>query len=258
MIVKDEHGIVCQHPDMDGGDSISRQGILALSEDAAWNSLCQFKSGGKLVRHPYQAKWNDPKLMSRDQLVCAVVAQPFSKPTISYAKSWFINKDFLDPAVKLYLYKSGFAKPPAWLKLLGTVWMFLALIWNTKIKPKDEMNQFTCMCIVMGQWWCNKLISWHPHIEKTILNYWSGWRDQHELGVILVKELFSVAKKIQPSSDDYALLHFYKTDRENVLEQMSICMAELKKSLPADDYNKLQDKLSDVADGFAKKYKEVL
>ena len=72
MICRDEHGIIVQQPEMDGGDSAFTTGIMAFSDSVADMFLShKFIVGGQLVRHPYQttntgtAPHNDPKSVSR-------------------------------------------------------------------------------------------------------------------------------------------------------------------------------------------------
>lgn len=190
MIIRDKYGIIVQQPSMDGGDSAARMGIYALAANV---DLSLFKDPvtGLLIRHPHQEGWDNPKRTSRDQLVqfcvsCDVVTMKIAS---WYCQKWFINKDFLSPAVKLYLYKRAEIKPPALLKILGYAEMMLSLVWNTKIKPNEEMNPFTCMCIVYGQWHSEMFLKMHPDLKNNIMKYWSGWRDQPEIGQALALAL---------------------------------------------------------------------
>lgn len=198
MLARDTHGIIVQHPSMDGGDSAARTGIAALKLEADVLNLERFMTkSGLLIRHPKQADWNDPKKTSRDQLVQFCVSDNKVTALVAnkYKDRWFINKDFLDPSVKLYLYACAKVAPPFWLNTIGCMWLFLSFIWNTEIKRWDEKNQFACMCIRFGPQWCHMLIRQHPNISKAIMDYWSGWRDQKELGYILLETLKAQAVK---------------------------------------------------------------
>lgn len=199
MIKRDEHGIICQHslddPDyMDGGDSLRTTGIMALcgsQEDKAL--LPKFRTLKGHVRHPYQTLWAEPSFTSRDQVVCGIASSPTD--AAFYVGKWKVNKDILDPGVRHYIRKcAGMELYWPW-GLLGKSWLFLSLVWNTKIDPDAEMNQFACICIVMGPWWCDKLMTWHPDIFGNINSYWQGWRNQSEIGRALVSKLFSEATK---------------------------------------------------------------
>lgn len=193
MIVRDEHGIICQgdanDPSYkDGGDSASRTGIMSLNSLLDSSLLPLFiTETNELVRHPTQKKWNDPKETSRDQLVAYFVSIRNSAVAHKYAKQWFINKDFLSPIVKLHFYKASGFSAPIWLKVLGKIEMALAMYWNTKIKPDEEMNQFTCVCIRLG--YARELFVKHPNLVKNIREYFSGWRDQREIGEALISEV---------------------------------------------------------------------
>jgi hypothetical protein len=198
MIVRDHLGIICQHSHdnpafMDGGDSAARTGIMALDGAPDSTLLYAFVDEfNKLVRHPEQPNWNDHRNTSRDQLVQYSVSMAWSPMIKKYADGWFINKDFLSPLVRFYLYKCSGYKAPKWIELLAKIEMFFSLIWNTKIKPNDEMNQFACVCIKLG--YAKELIEMHPNIFKNIREYWGGWRDQIEVGEVLIKSLLYKAK----------------------------------------------------------------
>lgn len=208
MIKRDKYGIICQHhkdsPDdgyLDGGDSCARTGIMGFfsSDDIKIHRLflVPLTVNGdtifQLVRHPYQDEWNKPESTSRDNVVQYFACKYMSMDAFTYANKWFINKDFLDPAVKLYLYKSSPKPAPWWLEKLGILVMWASMYFNTCVKPDEEMNQFTCMCIKYGPEWSARLLSWHPDIEKNIRDYWGGWRDQPEVGEALIKKLKQTA-----------------------------------------------------------------
>lgn len=204
MIKRDQYGIICQHSKddpnyMDGGDSLRATGIMALcGSERDTNLLIKFyfsSISGLLVRHPFQNNWNEFYKTSRDQVVCAVASGDLSRACFAYLKRGKVNQDVLDPSVRYYLYKcAGCSEAtPRLIKILGKLFLFLSLVWNTKIKPDEEMNQFACICIVMGKFWSRKLYDWHPDVEKNIRDYWSGWRDQAEIGEALIAKLKSVA-----------------------------------------------------------------
>lgn len=195
MITRDEHGIIVQHPTMDGGDSLSRTGIMALCGSEIDTEKLPFfeQKGAVLVRHPYQTEWAEPSFTSRDQVVCAASSGILKVPAWNYARKGKVNKDFLTPSVRFYLYKASGTKAPLWIRALGKLNLFIDLIWNTKIKPNAEMNQFACICIVMGPWWADKLCSWHPDIIGNIMGYWNSWRGQPEIAEALIRKLHETA-----------------------------------------------------------------
>lgn len=212
MIKRDQYGIIVQHnadyPDQaDGGDSAARTGIMALcGSKQDQNLLYEFVVADRLIRHPMQTQWCTSDKTSRDQLVqWAAGVWQYKKEhstfmdfaLISYARSWTINKDVLTPDVRLYLYKCVHIDAPFWLKLIGYPWLFLSLIWSTKVTPNAEQNKMFCVCAVMGNWWLEKLYKWHPRLSGNLYSYWCGypWRDQDEVYKMMTSYLH---KRLHP------------------------------------------------------------
>lgn len=200
MIYRDSYGFIVQHSkdDMnyaDGGDSCNRDGIMATSgnEQSQFNLPRYIIDGRFVVRHPLQDLWDSPAQISRDAIVAFFSSQsPNLKvraAALFYASSWFCNKDFLSPSVRLYLYKCAGVKAPPLIRFLGPIFLFFDVLWSTKIEPEHELNQIACICLVMGQKWIDRLISWHPNFEENLLGYWSGWRDQKEIGEAFYTEI---------------------------------------------------------------------
>jgi hypothetical protein len=208
VIKRDEFGIIVQHnldhpEQMDGGDSASRTGIMAMCGSIQdWDLLSKFlvetdvKKWPYLVRHPEQKKWNDPKETSRDQLICWAAGGGsrgfylFAIQTlIAYAESWTINKDVLLPHVRFALYKAARYPAPLWIRLLAKPMMTAHLIWATKINPDDEQNQNVCLCSIYGDEWLKRLRDWHPNLYGNLIRYWAGkpWRDQKEISEAMIK-----------------------------------------------------------------------
>lgn len=236
MIKRDEHGIIVQHnlnyPDqMDGGDSASRTGIMAMcgsKDDAILLSKFAYGFGGQLVRHPFQTSngrtgedfrnWADPKETSRDQLICWAAGvnvwtpivniknNPFGSETWkyisiatikTYAEMNFINKDFLPPHVRCALYIVAFQKPPLWIRLIAEPMMLLHLAWSAKFASDEEQNQTVCLCSIYGDEWVKRLYDWHPNLYKNLMTYWDGkpWRDQKEISEAMIKFIESKVRK---------------------------------------------------------------
>lgn len=204
MIQRDEHGIICQFQQdsdgstrLDGGDSLSRESMMAISgseEDIKLLPLF-ITSDGLLCRHPYQTQWAGSHLSSRDQIVCALMTGQFPEQAKYYVETGRVNKDFLDWGVRWAICEVyGFEKPFL-VKHLGPTNLKLSMFWNTKIDPDHEQNQFVCICIVMGPWWAKKLIDWHPNIEANIMGYWDSWRGQREIADALIRKLHEVASQ---------------------------------------------------------------
>lgn len=190
MIQRDIYGIIVQQPSMDGGDSDNRAGLMCLAGSIADSlNLHLFLTGdNRVVRHPFQSQWNDPTLTSRDQIMAyfAPAASVQSASAATYAKMWFVNKDFLDPMDRLYLYKTANVKPPFWLPLLAYPILVLSLLYNCYISPNNEMNQFVAITNRYGLFWLKLFNKLHPDLKQNISNYWAGpptnFRDQKEIG----------------------------------------------------------------------------
>ena len=197
---RDKFGIIIQEGPgyEDAGDSAFSTGMMAFAnskEDAFL--LTQFiDSDGNVVRHPFDSKWSDHKLTSRDQIIAffaGMLSPHIRNPGISYdilkssclkyAKGWKVNSDVLSFNHKLYLYKLSGQKAPLWLYPMGYLNQALNLLWDCFIKPSHEMNQSVCMNAVYGDGWLRTLNSWHPGLKKNIFDYYGGWRNKNDMGI---------------------------------------------------------------------------
>lgn len=206
MIVRDNNGIICQHykddTPIDGGDSASRTGIMATCGSERDMSLLKwffvfsdkFKYA-EIVRHPFQEKWNNPKLTSRDQLVCFASGcyYCFDLTSTMWIKSilrkykFNINSDILAPDVKLHLHLCARSMP--WWAPIGYAYLRLAILWACFVRPDDELNQILCQCLVAGRQYVRMLTKLHPDWKKNVMDYWGGWRDQKEIGEALIEKV---------------------------------------------------------------------
>lgn len=194
---RDEHGIIIQEGDyesLSGGDSAFTTGIMAFAGSKHDKELMPlFIINGKLVRHPYQETWNKPELTSRDQVIAFFASRNFNplvhEACLNYAKSWWVNKDILMPADKLYLYKCAGSRPPLWLYPLAYVNQYLALLWDCFIKPDHEMNQSICKNTIFGKWFIETLYLYHPDVFRNVRQYYSGWRNKEEIGGLLILKI---------------------------------------------------------------------
>ena len=208
---RDKYGIIIQTATEDvnyedGGDSAFSTGLMAFSgspQDAML--MHEFIVKGKLVRHPYQPKWDDPKETSRDQVLAFFAGlcggQSLGperylvvESCLFYAKSWFVNKDILLFANKFYLYKCAGVTPPMWLYPLAYLHQALDLLWDCYIRPDEEMNQSICMNVVFGQRWISAMYRRHPNLLGNITKYFSGWRDKASIGIMLSSKVSIEAK----------------------------------------------------------------
>jgi hypothetical protein len=202
---RDRHSIIIQHnyqqPDdetqWDGGDSISRTGIMAMcgSERDQLNMVSQFwKSNGEIVRHPYQPVWNEYKEMSRDQLVCAVAGMYSKQAETVRKRHWLmINKDLLAPDVKLHLALCANHWSKYLWGILGFPWLILSILWSCYVTPNHELNQILCQCVKAGKPFLWLLCKLHPNWKKNVMEYWGVekhmhgfWRDQEEIADTMI------------------------------------------------------------------------
>jgi hypothetical protein len=197
MIVRDSYGLIIQHRKddpsyQDGGDTAARTGIMSMcGSQIDSDNMLLFKN---MVRHPYQDEWSDESKSSRDQLIQFCAGENCQSIAEKYKSKWFINKDFLDPAVRLYLHKRSGKKVPFHIKLFGFPFMLATLFWSTKIRPNEEINQALCMMIRMGPWWTRMFLAMHPGVFLNLREYWGKWRDQGEIGAHLWAKCFKELK----------------------------------------------------------------
>lgn len=220
-IVRDENGIIMQHdiymPENrpDGGDSAARTGIMALCgspEDR--QVIFMFEQVGLGMRHPYQVPWNNVWNFTRDQLTCLAAglkaaalvtpssacqrlykshkdrgwrAQNREKDVVGSVKSWPDGPDWLAPDIRLHLRLC--ADIPSKWYLIGWAFLWLSLIYNTKIKPNAEQNQFICQVIIAGPKWVKRYKRMHKSWRENLQSYWNGWRDQKEISEAMINKL---------------------------------------------------------------------
>lgn len=197
MIRRDGHSIICQHDiysttgAMDAGDSASRTGIMALCGSKL--DIIQLREFivmyNELVRHPYDKKWSDPRLTSRDQLVMYSAGlyknYPMLASRLQRKHKLKINKDIVTPDVQNHLRRCANMRPT----VLGNLWLIASIIWGCKIAPREEQNQLICMVVVAGGWFKKLYLRLHPNIDENMRKYWGGWRDQPEIGAALLQKL---------------------------------------------------------------------
>lgn len=201
MIFRDSYGLIVQ-PDYnwesywaftDAGDSASRTGIMALCGSEQDIFLLPKFCIPKFIRHPYDEKWSDPNLMSRDQLICLMAGfGDQSNADIPYFKYefWMMNKDILTPSHWGHLNRCA-GIPISWLfRQISDINLLADIFWSTKIRPWSEQNQIICMCLVRGKWWVELYKKWHPDYRKALTDYWAiDWRRQGEIAELLIAKL---------------------------------------------------------------------
>lgn len=215
MIKRDQYGIIVQHrPNdltyMDGGDSARAVGMMAMSGSAQDKFLINhFETfAGLLCRHPYQDIYKNTNNFTRDQLLQAMagineanhvdlakrifwshVKRGFlcqNTHTIEDVKKSWWDRDILTPSHIGTLLKPAKIYWLYWMLPLCWAWLVLDVAWSTNVKPNDESNQIIAMCSVAGDWALKLYCANHPNWKKPIIEYWSRWRDQKEIGDAIV------------------------------------------------------------------------
>lgn len=208
MIKRDEYGIIVQHdPNVpeyaDGGDSAARVGIMVAfgsSRDRIvlnWWQVMPNSGIYDCVRHPVQEQWSNPKQFSRDQFVpfLAGLSTKIAPHILdAFSGSW-VNKDFLLPDVQLHRALCLKAKVGMLLKISGYSFLWLSILWACYIKPKHELNQLACQCLIAGPKWLRMLYVLHPNYDQNFRDYYSGWRDQSEISTFIILRTQQIIKE---------------------------------------------------------------
>lgn len=101
-------------------------------------------------------------------------------------KQWW-DRDPLSPSHITALILAAEMKWFYWFVPVGWVWSLGDLWWNTKKRPWEEQNQFIAMASILGGWLLTAYTVMHPDWEKAVRKYWSGWRDQAEIGEAIIR-----------------------------------------------------------------------
>jgi hypothetical protein len=211
MIVRDEAGIIIQHPldKNSGGDSARSCGMMAISYSAKDLGLMwKFEKpqlSGKLSRHPLHYP-NDS--FTRDQLLPTIAGIHASgdlklarRVFWSHAKRGFFCQNYMEQFPDKHGFrrnKGFFGRDPLspshighlilcaelyWLYpfvfLFGLPWLICETVYHAKCTPRGEPNQLISMLKTYDLVWL--WVYLHPNWRTCIRDYWSGWRDQKEI-----------------------------------------------------------------------------
>ncbi|MBC7371257.1 MAG: hypothetical protein H7326_06820 [Bdellovibrionaceae bacterium] len=222
MLLRDQKGYLLDNHAGDGGDSANRAGLSELFGLAA-EPLADYEIGltGKLVRHPSQFPWNNPKNFTRDQLIpfAAGLWQShqtalarrifwsrarrlfFSQSTerdIPGSKKFpwphqFINDggqletrrfDFADPLMPdaiWHLILCARLKPLYWFGLIGAPWLFLSVVGHCLLSKSDDEGQIIAQAVVGGRGFIKLYKKLKPDWQDSLERYWCGWRNMPEM-----------------------------------------------------------------------------
>lgn len=211
MIVRDEFGIIMQHPldKNSGGDSARACGIMALcGSQQDLGVMWKFEKpllSGYLSRHPVHYQTDN---FTRDQLLCTIAGihsagqiKLAKRVFWSHAKRLFFCQNYREQfpdKTGLRRNKGFFGRDPLafshighlilcaeifWLYpfvfLLGLPWLICETIYHAKCTPRAEPNQLISMLKKYDMIWL--WVYLHPNWRTCVLNYWTGWRDQKEI-----------------------------------------------------------------------------
>lgn len=235
MIHRDHLGIIVQHdiynPEHpgDGGDSCNRTAFMSIGgsekdTNLLWSFIRFYRGSMVIVRHPSQVPWDNPLNATRDQLVpfmaalklqgsdLAIIAnrallkaarrrkwkaQNIEADHPGTKKKWPNGADYLDPGVRYFMHLCANEPMTRLQKILGIIFIYLSIFWSSKIKPDSEQNQLISMLLVLPVKYLRLYMRLNHVWEQNVFKYWSGWRDQAEISVMLVK---AVKKKLDSKS----------------------------------------------------------
>jgi hypothetical protein len=133
------------------------------------------------VRHPEETRYD----FSRDQAICLVAG--FYKKDMKHlvnTKS-ITGKDFLSPSVRGHILRCQ-GKEANWFQNL---WLRADILFHAKATPISEPNQLICMMMVAGPEYVRLWKRFNPKWEKSVRDYWCGWRCEPELHTKIISTL---------------------------------------------------------------------
>ena len=209
MIVRDNLGFIIQHPRgyLEGGDSSRSTGLMSMSGSEIDSLLLpDLEKDGLLTRHP---EYN-PNSFTRDQLLPVIAGLYVSSQTSvakrvfwSHAKRGFFcqnshdiygnkkgpfQRDILNPAhigalaIAARIYPLYLLAPIAW------VFLFFDIVWHS-VYSYREQNQIISLVRVYGKFWTKLYTKINKKWVGGTNSYWSGWRDQKEIGEKIVESI---------------------------------------------------------------------
>lgn len=130
------------------------------------------------VRHPLEIKYD----FSRDQAVCLMAGLYFAGKYSLVDKDYVTGKDFFSPSVMGHVARCQ-NKKASWFQNL---WLKIDILYNALFAPLSESNQLICMLMVAGPEYMKLWTSMNKEWERSITDYWCGWRNEPELARIMI------------------------------------------------------------------------
>jgi hypothetical protein len=104
-------------------------------------------------------------------------------------KPWYRGRDLFHPGHIGFMIQAS--KSYLLYPFLPLCWGFLLLeiLIHTMITPQRESNQLICMLSVSGKFFLKLFCALSPDWQTPLAEYWSGWRDQAEIGELLIQHI---------------------------------------------------------------------
>ena len=166
-------------------DSARLAGLLLTVKYPADINLRNYViANGKYVRHPREYIYT----FSRDQAICLLSGLHAAGLSSLVDPNYGTEGDIVNPGVR------GHFKRCAGLKAnwFQNLWLKTELLIHAYITPTEEPNQMLCMAITAGPEYVKLWKKHNRQWEKSILDYWTGWRDEHQLALHLIEYVESV------------------------------------------------------------------
>jgi len=208
MII-DSYGFPKDNGASDWGDSPRLAAMMALVQHKDQIDLSMYVKQGVVYRHPFEECTNNPRNVTRDQLLplCVGLAaqgkrhvvEEIIKNSLKFgiflpnSEHWCQGsvkaipdfRDILSPSAILAIRLSSLTKPSKLLLLFGNLWIILDIIFASFCK-KCETNQLIASIFAIN----NNLFKFFQFINHNyvyqIENYWCFWRDEKDLANKLI------------------------------------------------------------------------
>jgi hypothetical protein len=193
----------------DWQDSSRLAGMMVIASHPKSPDCSRYIVNGNPVRCPIDEKANNPRQFSRDQMICLAAGlslQGRKDLCLNMLKKAEKNKfrapnDMNDDGTIKFL--GGDPMSPSAVNhlrmcagLSGSWWglRFLKLdIWyNCNYTPTREPNQLITMCVIAGPEYVREYKNSNPLWKESLIEYWSKWRNEPELALMLNEKLNGV------------------------------------------------------------------
>lgn len=214
-MIFDELGLPKDNGASDWADSSRLAGLMAvvLPNDPATPDLRSYFIGDKAVRHPTKTVYpeNEPRCMSRDQLVC-LAAGLKAQNNYDYAQKivdetgLFAPNDLDEEALRVG--KRKWKVPDLLLphvrehfkicagrqgSIVGAIFLAVDIFVSSKFLPMHEQNQMQCLVIARGKKWVSFYKKCNPKWKEATLDYWAtgsgAWRNEPVLAAKIIEKI---------------------------------------------------------------------